>query len=80
MPKHKGLWNQVWARCDRCGFDHPLSMLVPQNGRLLCTDHGCLDNTDIEQRQFIIASQLEQPDDQGERERAEINNSEDLTF
>lgn len=33
-------------------------MLTPQKGMLLCTDHGCLDNVDVEQRDRVIAEVL----------------------
>jgi hypothetical protein len=42
-------------------------MLVRQKGLLLCTDHGCLDRLDVEQRpyltQLILTDDREMHDD-----------------
>lgn len=59
MPKKTGIWRQEWDRCSRCGFLHPIGMLVPQNGLTVCTDsHGCFDNIDVELRPRIIGEIL----------------------
>jgi hypothetical protein len=58
MPRHKGVWRDQWAYCDRCGFPHPISMLTKQKGLLLCSDHGCLDNLENERRPRRIAETL----------------------
>lgn len=72
MPRQKGIWREQWALCDRCQFNHPLSMLVRQKGLLLCTDHGCLDNLDVERRPYIIAKVLNQPGEfENEREKVQ---------
>lgn len=61
MPRMKGIWGETWALCDRCGFLHPNSMLVRQKALLLCTDHGCLDNLEIEKKDQTIARKLGEP-------------------
>ena len=69
MPRARGIWREQWKLCDRCAFIHPLSLLVRQKGLLLCTDHGCLDNLDVERRSFIISRVVSQP---GEFENEEV--------
>lgn len=56
MPKHRGLWRQQWAKCERDYFDYPISYLTRQKGLLLCP--GCLDNLDVELRPALIAEIL----------------------
>ncbi len=74
MPYHGGIWRIDWARCDRCGFEHPVSMLTPQKGLLICHDHGCYDNLDVEQRSFIISEILKE--EESIRDRDEIFDTE----
>lgn len=45
---------EEWRLCDRCGFIHPLSTLQKQKGLLVCTCHGCYDDTTDENRQDVI--------------------------
>ena len=70
MPRQQGLYGVDWAICDRCGFPHPITMLTPQKGLLLCHDHGCFDNLDVEERPRIISDVLQE--EEGIRERDEI--------
>lgn len=63
MPRQRGIWRELWRTCDRCGFIHPVGMLIQQKGMLLCTDHGCVDNLDVEQRPFLIGLILTAGDD-----------------
>lgn len=58
MPLHKGVWRQEWDICDRCGFEHPISMLSMQLGMKLCKDHGCYDDISNDRRPAIIAAKL----------------------
>jgi hypothetical protein len=58
MPRHKGVFGVEWDRCDRCGFLHPINMLTIQQGRKLCSDHGCLDDLSPYYRQKVIADSL----------------------
>ncbi len=61
MPRQggSGINGIPWARCDRCGLDHPISLLVKQQGLLLCIDHDCYDNPIMFERERIIADILE---------------------
>ena len=74
MPYHGGIWRVDWARCDRCGFEHPVTGLTPQKGLLVCHDHGCYDNLDVEQRDFIISEILKE--EESIRDRDEIFDTE----
>lgn len=58
MPRHKGVWREEWDVCDRCGFEHPISMLFMQQGLKLCKDHGCYDDLSNYYRTRIIAEVL----------------------
>jgi hypothetical protein len=58
MPRHSGIQRQEWTKCDRCGFEHPVSMLSSQKGLLLCKCHGCLDSLLVEQRPMMIQTVL----------------------
>ena len=70
MPLNNAATFNQWGRCDRCGFDHPLHMLVRQNGILVCTDgHGCFDNTDVQERERIIQEKLSEEGSQRDEER-----------
>lgn len=48
---------QPWSYCDRCGFWYPLSQLIAQLGKKVCTT-TCYDNLDINYRPFIIVQVL----------------------
>lgn len=61
MPKAQGLWGSQWLYCGRCGFLHPVGMLFRQKGLLVCSDHGCNDNLDVERRPMLIGEILAQP-------------------
>lgn len=61
MPKAKGIWGTQWLMCDRCGFMHPVGMLFRQKGIMVCTDHRCADNLDVERRPYIIGGVLADP-------------------
>lgn len=64
MPRqsHSGRGICPWHRCDRCGWDYPVSMLQRQLGLILC--QPCVDNPIAWVRpliiQDVINSSLEQ--------------------
>lgn len=78
MPSRSVQYREAWDLCDRCGFPHPRSMLTMQKGLKLCSDHGCLDNLDIEHRDRIIAEVL-QTEEQKVKEVSE-DIGEEVTF
>jgi hypothetical protein len=81
MPKKQGIWRQEWGRCDRCGFLHPLGMLSPQMGLLLCHCHGCYDNPLIWRRQIEIANILNtEPEDSQDQSERVYNDSSEIEF
>jgi hypothetical protein len=55
---HSGIQGQPWHRCQRCGTDQRLSMLVRQNGILVCITNDCADNRLIERRPRMIMEKL----------------------
>jgi hypothetical protein len=68
-------------RCDRCGFLHPVGMLFRQKGLLVCSDHGCVDNMDVERRSVLIAEILAQPGEfENEAVEALIDPGETIAF
>lgn len=58
MPRKQGIQREEWTTCARCGFLHPVSMLTPQKGMLLCHDHRCYDNLLVEERPMMIQAVL----------------------
>jgi hypothetical protein len=52
-------------------------MLIPQKGLRLCTDHGCFDQLDIENRTRRI-SEILASGEEGVDERNEIHNTTDI--
>lgn len=48
---------EQWDRCDRCGFNYPVSHLTRQKGLKVCTEK-CVDNTDVENHVKIVRSVL----------------------
>ncbi len=61
MPNqaHSGIHGDPWHRCDRCGYDYPVSRLVRQRGLIVCLDK-CFDNLLSFQRDNIIQNNLSQ--------------------
>jgi len=57
MPRAKGVWEEQWELCDRCGFLYPISQLTKQKNLLVCTK-TCVDDLSIEKRQRQIAEIL----------------------
>jgi recombinational DNA repair protein (RecF pathway) len=61
MQSHSGIHGIPWHRCDRCGFDYPVSQLSRQDGLILC--HKCHDNPIAtignDGRHAIIAQRLQ---------------------
>lgn len=67
MPRaNNNMIGEEWKICDRCGFIHPLSMLTKQLGRLLCRDHGCLDDLSNMYRQKQIVEAQKGPEGQSD--------------
>ena len=62
MQSHSGIHGVPWHRCDRCGFQYPVSQLVRQEGLIVCTIK-CFDNPiatiGYDGRTSIIAQRLE---------------------
>lgn len=58
MPRHQGIQRVEWDFCERCSFEYPVTMLITQNGKKVCTK-TCYDKTLIEDRPLIIAQILE---------------------
>jgi len=56
MPRHRGIYNSMWAPCAICGFPFPITQLSMQKGGL--RDAKCLDQLDVEFRPFMIAEVL----------------------
>lgn len=56
MPRHQGVWFQLWSHCQICSFTYPIGMLQMQKGSLRCPK--CVDDLDIEYRAKIIAEML----------------------
>jgi hypothetical protein len=73
---HSGIHGDPWSRCDRCGFDYPLSALQMQNGLLLCNKD--VDDPQIWQRDVEIADILSNSESELEnataRKRSDPNN------
>lgn len=64
MPNPKNnLTRQQWQKCDRCGFLFPMGSLQKQKGMLL--DQKCIDNLQIERRQYLIMEILGQTTTEG---------------
>jgi len=80
MPRMQGVWRQEWDDCDRCGFPHPIGMLVMQLGMKLCTDHGCLDDLSNYFRPQIIAQVLSDPSEGLTDKPEQFRDPEELTF
>lgn len=78
MPRPREVYGEQWDVCDRCGFDHPISMLTVQRGLKLCSDHGCLDDLDVERRQLMIQEILSSGEEQQDKRGEVYNDSEDI--
>ena len=78
MPRHQGIQNVEWDRCDRCGFEYPVTMLILQNGKKVCTK-TCYDKTLIEDRPLMIQSILDDESELLDDERL-IMDHDDLRF
>lgn len=61
MPRHQGIYNSMWAKCNICGFSYPVTMLQMQKGSL--RDSKCVDDLDVEYRPKIIAEVLADTDE-----------------
>lgn len=73
MPRNQGITFEQWGVCARCGFPHPLHMLYPQMGMLLCKDHGCYDSLESNRRPYVIGRILAQDSLEGSDRRGEKN-------
>lgn len=62
---------EQWRLCDRCGFWRPMSELQRQKGLVVCV-HLCVDDLDVERRQYDITRMLAIPTDEG-ADRREID-------
>lgn len=71
MPRHQGIWGVQWDVCDRCGFEHPISMLFMQQGLKMCKCHGCLDDLSILYRARDIAEIL-RDNQEGKSDKSEL--------
>ncbi len=80
MPRPNELYGEQWDTCARCGFDHPISMLSVQKGMKLCSDHGCLDDLDVERRQFVIQDVLSSGEELQDKRGEIYTDSEDITL
>lgn len=78
MPRHRGIWDSQWRKCDRCSFEYPLSMLVMQKGLLL--DAKCLDNLDVEMRPKVIAEILSDEQESINEEEQVYDDPQDIEF
>lgn len=78
MPRHQGIQRVEWDFCDRCGFEYPVTMLILQNGKKVCTK-TCYDKTLIEDRPLIIAQILDDETELLDDERL-ILDHDDLRF
>lgn len=76
--RHDGIQREQWDRCDRCGFEYPVSKLVMQKGKKVCTV-TCYDTTLIEERPLIIAQVLNDESELQSDERL-IQDDNDLRF
>jgi recombinational DNA repair protein (RecF pathway) len=56
LQSHSGRGICPWHRCDRCGWDFPVSMLRRQLGLILCDQ--CFDNPIAWQRPLMIQDLL----------------------
>ena len=56
MPRHRGLYMQMWNKCGRCGFSYPVGQLIMQKGLLVCPKD--IDTLDVELRPKMIAEIL----------------------
>jgi len=61
---HSGWHGVAWHRCDRCGQEFPVTLLVRQRGSIFCTPNNCVDNPLIWNRPGIIQEVLEFGQDQ----------------
>jgi hypothetical protein len=78
MPRHQGIQRVEWDICGRCSFEYPITMLIIQNGRLVCTK-TCYDKTLVEERPLIIAQVLDDESELQDDERL-VQDSSDLRF
>lgn len=54
---------EQWDMCDQCGFQFPMSMLTKQKGKLVCVKR-CVDNLEVERRDYVIGQMLSASNDQ----------------
>jgi hypothetical protein len=78
MPRHQGVWNQQWMKCDRCTFDYPIGSLTKQKGLMLCPK--CIDNLDVELRPLLIAELLSDGEENTNERTYLGDNQDELTF
>lgn len=45
----------VYHQCQRCGFVHPISTMIWQNGILVCKKTDCIDTAIIDNYQINVA-------------------------
>jgi hypothetical protein len=78
MPRHQGIQRVEWDFCDRCGFEYPVTQLVMQNGKKVCTKY-CFDKALIGEREMEIAVILDDESELQDDERF-VHDTDDLRF
>jgi len=55
MPLWRSQLKNVYETCARCGFRQPLSKMIWQDGKLLCTVTNCVDKAIVGSRDINVA-------------------------
>jgi|OpeIllAssembly_1097287.scaffolds.fasta_scaffold2492687_2 hypothetical protein len=48
MRQAGNIFKHKWMDCERCGFSFPVTKLIRQNGRFVCTGLGTTECADIQ--------------------------------
>lgn len=57
--RNRGIKNEQWTYCDRCGRPYPMSHIIGQKGLAVCRER-CTDQLEIELHSRRVAEVLNQ--------------------